>query len=573
MTNKDFELSMKVVAQLDRSSLQKTIKEAQAEIDSQTQRLKKAQKDLAYYKKKGQKAVEKDDFSATWGRNIMEQEGIINDARKRIDKAGQAIINSQKVLSQRLIQERKDMYSQLRKINQQESTAGISDADLKALEKQRKQIEGRLSGNTRNINKFGNTDAIEASRQISEQYQTLKLTDSVQRNLSQNSQQMKEAYRLANEYAKEMAQNQQRINALEKSPNGKIDNAAEISQLKQNNEEIQKMRNEKMKIVSQDEQLLKNANEIEARYRRQTDALKSQNNSLKETVSFTEKMKKSIENIGRYVLMYKALNAIETATRSALETVVELDAAFTDIQLVTGETDEQIQQLSEDYNELAKQMGATTKEVAEGASEWLRQGKSVEETNQLLKSSMTLSKVGAIESSEATSLLTSTLNGYKMTAEESMGVVDKISAIDMAAATSSEELMVALSRTANSASDAGVSFDKLLSMIATVSSVTRKSASTIGESFKTIFSRMSNVAAGKDIDDAGESLNDVETTLNKMNISLRDSQYEWRSFEEVLDEVASKWDSFNNTQQSQIATAIAGRRMLPCARTHLKNVA
>lgn len=375
MTNKDFELSMKVVAQLDRSSLQKTIKEAQAEIDSQTQRLKKAQKDLAYYEKKGQKAVEKDDFSATWGRNIMEQEGIINDAKKRIDKAGQAIINSQKVLSQRLIQERKDMYSQLRKINQQESTAGISDADLKALEKQRKQIEGRLSGNTRNINKFGNTDAIEASRQISEQYQTLKLTDSVQRNLSQNSQQMKEAYRLANEYAKEMAQNQQRINALEKSPNGKIDNTAEINQLKQNNEEIQKMRNEKMKIVSQDEQLLKNANEIEARYRRQTDALKSQNNSLKETVSFTEKMKKSIENIGRYVLMYKALNAIETATRSALETVVELDAAFTDIQLVTGETDEQIQQLSEDYNELAKQMGSTTKEVAEGASEWFNESR------------------------------------------------------------------------------------------------------------------------------------------------------------------------------------------------------
>lgn len=375
MTNKDFELSMKVIAQLDRSSLQKTIKEAQAEIDSQTQRLKKAQKDLAYYEKKGQKAVEKDDFSATWGRNIMEQEGIINDAKKRIDKAGQAIINSQKVLSQRLIQERKDMYSQLRKINQQESTAGISDADLKALEKQRKQIEGRLSGNTRNINKFGNTDAIEASRQISEQYQTLKLTDSVQRNLSQNSQQMKEAYRLANEYAKEMAQNQQRINALEKSPNGKIDNAAEINQLKQNNEEIQKMRNEKMKIVSQDEQLLKNANEIEARYRRQTDALKSQNNSLKETVSFTEKMKKSIENIGRYVLMYKALNAIETATRSALETVVELDAAFTDIQLVTGETDEQIQQLSEDYNELAKQMGSTTKEVAEGASEWFNESR------------------------------------------------------------------------------------------------------------------------------------------------------------------------------------------------------
>ena len=92
---------------------------------------------------------------------------------------------------------------------------------------------------------------------------------------------------------------------------------------------------------------------------------------------------------------------------------------------------------------------------------------------------MTLSKVGAMESAEATELLTSTLNGYKFAAQDAMTVVDKISSIDLAAATSSYELATALSRTANSANDAGVSFDKLLAMIGTVSSVTRKSASTI----------------------------------------------------------------------------------------------
>ena len=92
---------------------------------------------------------------------------------------------------------------------------------------------------------------------------------------------------------------------------------------------------------------------------------------------------------------------------------------------------------------------------------------------------MTLSKVGAMESAEATELLTSTLNGYKFAAQDAMTVVDKISSIDLAAATSSYELATALSRTANSADDAGVSFDKLLAMIGTVSSVTRKSASTI----------------------------------------------------------------------------------------------
>lgn len=95
---------------------------------------------------------------------------------------------------------------------------------------------------------------------------------------------------------------------------------------------------------------------------------------------------------------------------------------------------------------------------------------------------MTLSKVGAIESSQATELLTSSLNGYKLEAKDAMSVVDKISAIDLKAATSSEELATALSRTANVANDSNVSFDKLLAMIGTVSSVTRRSASTVRRS-------------------------------------------------------------------------------------------
>lgn len=72
---------------------------------------------------------------------------------------------------------------------------------------------------------------------------------------------------------------------------------------------------------------------------------------------------------------------------------------------------------------------------------------------------------------------------------------------------------------------------------------------------------MSNVAAGKDTDDEGEKLNDVEKALNAQGIMLRDSIGEWRNFEEVLDEVAAKWKNFNEVQRSQIATAIAGKQI------------
>lgn len=82
---------------------------------------------------------------------------------------------------------------------------------------------------------------------------------------------------------------------------------------------------------------------------------------------------------------------------------------------------------------------------------------------------------------------------------------------------------------------------------------------------------MSNVAAGKDTDDDGEILNDVEKSLNKMGIALRSSKGEWRSFEDVIDEVAGKWKNFTDTQRSQIATTIAGTRQQENFRAMMNN--
>lgn len=82
---------------------------------------------------------------------------------------------------------------------------------------------------------------------------------------------------------------------------------------------------------------------------------------------------------------------------------------------------------------------------------------------------------------------------------------------------------------------------------------------------------MSNVSAGKDTDDDGEKLNDVEKALDKLGIKLRNSNKEWRNFEEVLDEVAGKWSEFAETERSQIATAIAGTRQQETFRALMNN--
>lgn len=393
-----------------------------------------------------------------------------------------------------------------------------------------------------------------------------------QKTVSQKAQ-----YEDAIKLTKEQYEIEKRLINLKADPKQTKFHQEEIAALEKELEATKKLKEEKLAAnengteLTQDQK--KYQQELESSLQRSNELYKAQRKDIVNAKNATSELGDTIKKVFNYVLVYKGFQLLSQGIQQAVNTMKELDKAFTDIQMVTGDSDEATAELAQEYNTLAKQMGSTTKEVAEGASEWLRQGKTASETTELLKASMTLSKVGAIESSQATELLTSSLNGYKVAAEDAMSIVDKISAIDLEAATSSEELAVALARTANSANDAGVSFDKLLAMIGTTSSVTRKSASTIGESFKTIFARMSNVAAGKDTDDEGESLNDVEKTLTKLDIKLRDSVGQWRSFEEVLDEVAEKWNNgvFNDVEKSQVATAIAGVRQQENFRALMNN--
>lgn len=304
-------------------------------------------------------------------------------------------------------------------------------------------------------------------------------------------------------------------------------------------------------------------------------AIAESNTKGKEQLTLVDKLKSSFKdyfnNFMSYGLVNNAMNAMTTAIRQSIDTVIELNTAMTDVQMVTGESAEQTAELAHQYSQMAKELGATITEVANGAAEWLRQGKSVAETNQLLESSMILSKVGAIESSQATELLTSTLNGYKKEANEAMHVVDAMSAVDLAAATSVEELAVALQSTANMARVNGVGFEQLLGMVGAVSEASRRSASVVGNSFKTIFSRLTNVAAGKMTDDLGEPLNDVEQVFNGLNIKLRDSSGEFRNMYDVISELANKWTKLDNVEQNWVATSVAGTRQRETFLTLMEN--
>ena len=270
-------------------------------------------------------------------------------------------------------------------------------------------------------------------------------------------------------------------------------------------------------------------------------------------------------------MLYK----VGDAARDAVSTVKELDDATVALQLATGANYNTVHGMMNDYNVLAKELGSLTTQVSEGADAWLRQGKSIDEVNNLVKSSMVLSKVGDMSSEDATKYLTASLNGYKLQADAAESVVSKISSVDLVSATDSSGLAEAMSRVAVTADQAGISMDRLLGYVATIGEVTQQSMSTVGTAMKSILARMTNIKSGKlelvDEDGTTEKLSDVETTLANVGINLRKTMTEYNSASDVLDALASKWDTLNQAQQNAISVAFGGSRMQNQFRVLMEN--
>ncbi len=278
--------------------------------------------------------------------------------------------------------------------------------------------------------------------------------------------------------------------------------------------------------------------------------------------SWSTGLKDAIVTTAQYALSIGLVRGALNQIREGIQYITELNTEMTKIQVLQidgAKTNEQISDLALQYNNLAKQLGTTTVEVAKGSVEWLRQGKSIEQTQELLRSTMYLSKLGNLDAAQSTEYLTAILNGFQMEASEAEAVVNKLVAIDNIAATSAGELATAMQYSSAIANETGISFENLAAMIGAVSSNTRLSAEMIGQAFKTMAVRMQSVKAGA-IDETGMSLNNVEKTLSNVGISLRDSADSFRPLEDVIADVAVKWKDLNEVQRAQISNAIAGQR-------------
>lgn len=300
------------------------------------------------------------------------------------------------------------------------------------------------------------------------------------------------------------------------------------------------------------------------------------NEELKEVgYSLDSINKKSAATVASIMTLREAFTYLQRAAKQMIETAASLDKQLTDLRMATGENYEETYRLVNDYTQLAKSLGATSSQIIEAADDWLRQGKTIAETNTLISDSWKLSAVSELDAATSTEYLTSVMKAYKIAVDDVIGIVDKVTSVDLVSATNAGGLMEAMNRTATTANMAGVSIDKLLGYVAAMGEVTGRSMSSVGESLKTIFSRMSDIKANKleliDEDGTTELLSDVELTLKNVCIDLRETVNEYNDYEDVLDALASKWNTLSEVQQNTLTKAFAGTRQQDMFRILMEN--
>ena len=282
-------------------------------------------------------------------------------------------------------------------------------------------------------------------------------------------------------------------------------------------------------------------------------------------VQAKEKLIGKVEGVvQRWFSIYAAVRMVGNAIRSVISTVKELDKTITEIAIVTDMTQNELWGQMKSYTDMARQYAASISGVYKVSQLYYQQGLQTADVMALTEQTLKMARISGLDYAEATDYMTNAVRSFKMEMTDAQRVVDVYSAIAASSATSTSELANAMSKTASSAAAVGASFENTTAMMAVMIEATREAPENIGSALKSIISRYGEMKADptKLIDSEGQemSLNKVDKALQSVGISIQDANHQFRDFDDVITELAGKWDTIDTNTQRYIATIMAGNR-------------
>ncbi|MCP1185099.1 phage tail tape measure protein [Paenibacillus sp. 1781tsa1] len=239
---------------------------------------------------------------------------------------------------------------------------------------------------------------------------------------------------------------------------------------------------------------------------------------------------------------------ITRALRDMVSVVVQVDSQMTQLKRVMDESTDFEGMLSRSI-QLANELGRSITEVNENAIGFARMGFDEDQTMNLAKTTTLLQNISELTPQESVDTLTAAMTIFNVEAGKSIEIANKLNEVDNNYAVTTQNLALSLTRAGASANTFGISMEKLIGDTAAITTATRESGSVVGNSLKSIYSRVTSMAKSEDV-------------LKGVGVSMREMNGEVRDVSDILDDLAGKWNGLSKEQQQNTAVNLAGRYQL-----------
>lgn len=302
--------------------------------------------------------------------------------------------------------------------------------------------------------------------------------------------------------------------------------------------------------------------------------------NIKSTTEYMDRLKNNmLEGFGQTVA-FGGIAAVAAAISGAVSNVIKLDEVITDIAIVSGKAREEMEAYRDAAGSAADVLGNTAKQYLEASLIFEQQGGlAARYANDLAKATLIGTNIDDMGSTadEMSQYITAVMNGFDMLetkgSQSGMYIIDVLSQLGSVSGSSLSEMAEGLQRTANIARLSGYEFEEISSAIAVVSETTRRSASTIGNGFKSLLLSFQQLREGSE-EELNAFSNKVEEAFKISgieDISIFGDMGELRDARDIMEDIGKQWDRMNKEQQSVVSEAIAGKYQAEVFQAFMEN--
>lgn len=234
-----------------------------------------------------------------------------------------------------------------------------------------------------------------------------------------------------------------------------------------------------------------------------------------------------------------------TGAKDIVKTIIEIDAQMTSLGATMGNT-ANLKAMLESSQQTASQYGRSIQEVNQHMLSFAGLGYNESDTTALSNTAALFQNIANLSPEQSIQTVTAAMSSFQIEAEKSTSLADKVASVNQSFGTSSTVLSTSLAGAAEAARTYGFSIDDVLGNTAAISSVTHQSGEVISSSLQSIYAGIT-------------SLSTAGPLLSNVGISMQDVSGNLKSGTAILGELASKWSSLTQAQQTNLATQIAGQ--------------